>query len=150
MEPLRIKWDLFIIILAIYNSIAIPISLAFSPPSFKYFWVLALNNIIDICFLCDIIMQFRTTYFNPITGDEETDLKKIAKNYIKGSFWIDTLSTIPFEKMVHLFIETVDTLEHSAEDHTGKYNVISCLKLVRVLRLGRLINYCNESDDFKL
>ena len=30
------------------------------------------------------------------------------------------------------------------------YDLISCLKLVRVLRLGKLINYLNESDDFKL
>ena len=30
------------------------------------------------------------------------------------------------------------------------YNLIACLKLIRVLRLGRLINYLNESDEFKL
>ena len=108
MEPLRIKWDLIIIILAIYNSIAIPISLAFDPPSFTYFWILALNNFIDLMFLCDMVMQFRTSYFNPITGDEEFDLKKIAKNYIKGTFWIDMLSTIPFEKITHLFFNDDD------------------------------------------
>ena len=30
------------------------------------------------------------------------------------------------------------------------FDFISCLKLVRVLRLGKLISYLNESDDFKL
>ena len=30
------------------------------------------------------------------------------------------------------------------------YDFISCLKLIRVLRLGKLISYLNESDDFKL
>ena len=56
MEPLRIKWDLCIIVLAIYNSIGIPISLAFSPPSFDSYGVVFINNIIDFCFFIDIIM----------------------------------------------------------------------------------------------
>ena len=38
--------------------------------------------------------------------------------------------------------------EERIRDNT--YNLIACLKLIRVLRLGRLINYLNESDDFKL
>ena len=30
------------------------------------------------------------------------------------------------------------------------YDFVSCLKLIRVLRLGKLISYLNESEDFKL
>ena len=97
LEPLRVKWDLFIIILAIFNSICIPISISFSPASFQNLLMQSLDVFIDCCFWVDIIIAFRTTYKHPITGDEVSDVKKIAKNYIKGTFWVDLLSTIPFE-----------------------------------------------------
>ena len=97
MEPFLIKWDLIIILMAIYNSFQIPLGLAFKPPSYEYTFVKIINSLIDICFFFDIILSFRTTYFNPITGAEIFDPKKIAKNYLKGRFWIDLTSTLPFE-----------------------------------------------------
>ena len=103
METLRVKWDLFIIILAIYNSICIPISISFKPPSFDSWSVNSFNNFIDICFWLDIAITFRTTYKHPITGGEISDIKKISKNYISGQFWIDLVSTFPFEFIGELF-----------------------------------------------
>ena len=139
MELILIKWDLVIIVLAIYNSISIPLGLAFSPPSYEYTWVKVFNYFIDSFFLFDMILQFRTTYVNPITGAEIYDSKMIAKNYLKGRFWIDLISIIPFE----LAAKFVDAENKS-------FRVFSCMKLIRILRLGRLINYLNESNDFKL
>lgn len=36
------------------------------------------------------------------------------------------------------------------QSETDRYLLISCLKLVRILRLSKLIDYLNSSDDFKL
>ena len=36
-----------------------------------------MNNVIDIIFALDIAMNFRTTYLNRLTGEEEIDTKKI-------------------------------------------------------------------------
>ena len=58
-----------------------------------------INTFIDCCFWVDIFLAFRTTYKHPITGDEISNPKKIGKNYIKGTFWLDLLSTFPFELM---------------------------------------------------
>ena len=140
MEPLLIKWDLIVILLAVYNSFSIPLGLAFAPPSYEYTWVKVLNWLIDVCFFFDIVLSFRTSYFNPITGAEVFDPKMIAKNYLKGRFWIDLISTIPFE--------LIDQIVSTNNSKIG--SVFSCLKLIRILRLGRLINYLNESDEFKL
>ena len=52
------------------------------------------------------------------------------------------MSTVPFERVAKLFV--------GLDSDLSKFAVISCLKLIRILRLGRLINYLNESDDFKL
>ena len=48
-------------------------------------------------FFIDIVMNFRTTYFNPRTGEEIIDKKMIVMNYLSGHFIIDLLSTIPFD-----------------------------------------------------
>ena len=34
---------------------------------------------------------------NSKTGEEVFDLKKIAKNYLKGRFWVDVLASLPFD-----------------------------------------------------
>ena len=82
MEPLRIKWDLFIMLLAIFNSICIPIGLSFRPESFDTFIYKAFNLFIDACFWLDIILTFRTTFKHPRTGDEIISPKQIAQNYV--------------------------------------------------------------------
>lgn len=84
MDPYRIKWDLVIIILAIYNSISIPLEIAFEPPSLRSTYAQVLDTVIDMCFALDILLTFRTTVVHPMTGDEIFDPKKIAKYYIKS------------------------------------------------------------------
>jgi len=50
-----------------------------------------------VVFILDILFNFRTTISDFITGEEVTDSKKIAVNYIKGRFLLDLLAAIPFE-----------------------------------------------------
>ena len=57
------------------------------------------NVIIDIFFFIDIAAQFRTTDFLISTGEEITDSKQLATKYIKGRFFLDLMSSIPFEKL---------------------------------------------------
>jgi hypothetical protein len=58
-----------------------------------------LNWLIDFFFLLDIIVNFRTTFMNSKTGEEEFDPKEIRWNYLKSRFWIDFLATVPFDKI---------------------------------------------------
>ena len=104
MEPARVKWDMFIICLAVYNSIGLPIDLAFQPPMFQWGWVIVGEILIDTCFILDIILAFRTTYMNPLTGEEVFCSRTIALNYLKGTFWIDFFATVPFERIAKIVI----------------------------------------------
>jgi len=78
----KLRWDLVIIILSIYNSIVLP--LQFSIP--KYFADVKFFNIgdaiIDILFLLDIFINFRTKYIDPKSEEVISDSKKIAINYL--------------------------------------------------------------------
>ena len=55
--------------------------------------------IIDIAFLVDILICFRTSVLNH-EGKEVTDSVFIAMKYIKGSFVIDFIAGIPLEILI--------------------------------------------------
>jgi len=65
----RSKWDFLIIFLAIYNSFSIPLKLAFNPYVLNINGFLAADAIVDLVFLFDIILTFRTSYLDPKSGD---------------------------------------------------------------------------------
>lgn len=92
----RIYWDFVIILMACWNSFTLPIEIAFEPAFFRSDSTKIFNFMIDSCFGIDIIVNFLTTYQNT-SGDEMVEPSRIAINYIKGRFWIDLLSTIPFD-----------------------------------------------------
>jgi hypothetical protein len=105
-----------------------------------------MNSVIDILFALDILISFRTTYQCPDTGTEVVEGCRIFKNYFFGRFIIDLVSTIPFDK-IEL---SAETLEHAEAGGSSHYAVISCLKMIRVLRLQKLISHINASEDFKI
>lgn len=64
----------------------------------------AFNYFIDAIFFIDLVLNFRTTYFNPRTGDEVSDPKLIAASYLKSRFWFDLLAAVPFDDVIGFFV----------------------------------------------
>ena len=58
-------WDLFIIVLAIWNCLYIPFEVAFKPE--KTTLIEFADRVIDVLFFTDIIINFMTSYVNPKT-----------------------------------------------------------------------------------
>jgi competence protein ComGF len=136
----RLRWDLFIMLLAIYNCISIPFNAAFAPEANVYY------DIFDICtdflFFLDIIINFRTSYVHFKTGLEIYDAKSIARNYFFSSrFWIDLLASIPLERIYILI---------NSNSNTSTLQLLGLLKLVRLLRLGRVIRYMKFKTGLKI
>ena len=103
--------------------------------------MVAINYAIDFLFFFDIILNFRTSTQDR-NGEEVISPKVIAINYVtEGRFWIDVLSTIPFELIMAKIFDIADA---------QKFQILSMLKLFRVLRLGRIIAYMNSTNDVKL
>ena len=74
-------WEKFIIILAIYNSIMIPWQLFYRDLGLTVFTgstVSLIDSIIDLIFIADIIINFRTTYLDTSNSEEVTDSIRIA------------------------------------------------------------------------
>ena len=96
-------WNNSIILFAMYNSVTIPIAIFYAEngPSFISSETIAmLDSVVDLIFLIDVIIVFRTSYLNTETGEEENDTHKIAKSYLNGSFLVDFASSVPFATFV--------------------------------------------------
>lgn len=65
-------WDLFIMMCALYNGLTLPIEISFEPAWMKLPVVSTIDTLIDISFLLDIIIVFRTT-ITGFDGEETTD-----------------------------------------------------------------------------
>jgi hypothetical protein len=74
----RMYWDFFIIALSLWVCFTTPLDIAFEPLTFKLSYIILFNKIIDILFILDIVINFRTSIADFITGDEITDSKTIA------------------------------------------------------------------------
>lgn len=98
------------------------------------------NNVIDGFFFFDILLGFRVTYRDQNTNKEIINFKSIARNYLRGEFWLDLVSTVPFELIMEKFEDDV-----SGEKLAG----LSMVKMTRVLRIQKLIMYLNSTDEIK-
>lgn len=91
-------WDLWVTTCLMFITLVVPVRLAFSEND-SVGWIVA-YEIIDFCFLTDIVLTFFSSYSDSVTNDEVTNLRKIAVNYLKGWFFFDVASLIPLDYMV--------------------------------------------------
>lgn len=97
----KVKWDMMIMLLSLFNCFSVPLAVAFQPTTFEANAFVIINFIIDFCFFCDIIVTFRTSFIDD-QGNEETRYMFIASNYLRSTFIIDFLATVPFDTILQL------------------------------------------------
>ena len=100
-HPKKIYFEIFVILLAIYNCFGIPLEICFAPETMEATEFLIVNSIIDFIFGIDIYVQFKTTFYDPLSGDEVFDKSTIFWTYLKGRFLIDFLATVPFDNITY-------------------------------------------------
>ena len=139
-DNFKSKWDMVIIILAIFNCFTIPMKTAFEPPGMNSVLFTVINSIVDLVFLLDIIITFRTAYIDDY-GNEISTPKDIAITYLKGVFWVDLLATLPLDQILKIFV---------ADKNNPIYESFGVLKLIRVLRLNKIIAFLNIDQEIKI
>ena len=99
-SPAREQWNQLMLMLVLYNCVQIPFSLAISVDEEAKDGFEVFDIIVDSCFAVDILLNFRTTYYD----DEELvkEAKIIMKKYAKGWFPIDFLATFPWQALGNL------------------------------------------------
>ncbi|KAM4034053.1 voltage-gated inwardly rectifying potassium channel KCNH6 isoform 2-T2 [Anomaloglossus baeobatrachus] len=144
-SPFKAVWDWLILLLVIYTAIFTPYSAAFllNDQDEERTWECGyscnpldiVDLIVDIMFIVDIIINFRTTYVN--TNDEVVSHPaKIAIHYFKGWFLIDMVAAIPFDLLIY----------RTGSDETT--TLIGLLKTARLLRLVRVARKLDRYSEY--
>ena len=141
------KWDIFIILLVLFNCYTIPMAVAFENISWMRSKPYEITEyLIDISFAIDIIIAFRTT-FDTAGGNEEFNGKIIARTYLCSSrFVVDLLATIPFELVLYIILPA-----GAMDGELSQYQqFFGMLKLVRLLRLRRIVRLLDIGQEYKV
>ncbi|XP_068205688.1 potassium voltage-gated channel unc-103 isoform X11 [Palaemon carinicauda] len=160
-SPFKAVWDWIILLLVIYTAVFTPYVAAFllneqeqarknhdqydSP-------IVYIDLIVDIMFMVDIVINFRTTYVNH--NDEVVSHPgKIALHYLRGWFLIDVVAAIPFDLLLvtdsepHATASTERDLEQEADDEKTT-TLIGLLKTARLLRLVRVARKIDRYSEY--
>ncbi|XP_036212087.1 potassium voltage-gated channel subfamily H member 2 isoform X3 [Myotis myotis] len=142
-SPFKAVWDWLILLLVIYTAVFTPYSAAFLlketeegpvAPDCGYACqpLAVVDLIVDIMFIVDILINFRTTYVN---ANEEvvSHPGRIAVHYFKGWFLIDMVAAIPFDLLIF---------------GSGSEELIGLLKTARLLRLVRVARKLDRYSEY--
>ena len=95
-------------------------------------FLIAFHICVDIYFIADIFLNFRTAYYEQKMLSPVLDPRLIARYYVFGKsgyggwFWVDLLAAIPFDRI--------------PSDSTRSSALLSFFKLGRLFRLSRLMS----------
>uniref|UniRef100_A0A6I8Q228 Potassium channel, voltage-gated eag-related subfamily H, member 6 n=1 Tax=Xenopus tropicalis TaxID=8364 RepID=A0A6I8Q228_XENTR len=144
-SPFKAVWDWLILLLVIYTAVFTPYSAAFllNDQEEESSWECGyscnplniVDLIVDIMFIVDIIINFRTTYVN-INDEVVSHPAKIAIHYFKGWFLIDMVAAIPFDLLIY----------RTGSDETT--TLIGLLKTARLLRLVRVARKLDRYSEY--
>ncbi|XP_053322028.1 potassium voltage-gated channel subfamily H member 2 [Spea bombifrons] len=143
-SPFKAVWDWLILLLVIYTAIFTPYSAAFllndqeeqekENCGYSCNPLSVVDLIVDIMFIIDILINFRTTYVN---SNEEvvSHPGKIAIHYFKGWFLIDMVAAIPFDLLI---------FGSGSEETTTLIGLLKTARLLRLVRVARKLDRYSE------
>nr|XP_057917628.1 potassium voltage-gated channel subfamily H member 2-like isoform X3 [Doryrhamphus excisus] len=152
-SPFKAVWDWVILLLVIYTAIFTPYSATFllsdqeeaamQACGYSCSPLNVVDLIVDIMFIVDIVINFRTTYVN--SNDEVvSQSSRIAVHYFKGWFLIDMVAAIPFDLLIYRSGEEV--VRGGGEGETT--TLIGLLKTARLLRLVRVARKLDRYSEY--
>ncbi|XP_029429686.1 potassium voltage-gated channel subfamily H member 6 isoform X2 [Rhinatrema bivittatum] len=143
-SPFKAVWDWLILLLVIYTAVFTPYSAAFllNDQEEEKSWECGyscsplniVDLIVDIMFIVDIIINFRTTYVN-INDEVVSHPGKIAIHYFKGWFLIDMVAAIPFDLLI---------FRTGSDETTTLIGLLKTARLLRLVRVARKLDRYSE------
>ncbi|GFR48311.1 hypothetical protein Agub_g10192 [Astrephomene gubernaculifera] len=122
----KTAWDLFIMVLVLYNSVLVPLAFSYGLPDWPALFIL--EWVMTFLYLVDMAVSFRTGYYDD-DGNVVRDSWPVARNYLKTWFLIDFFATVPF-----------DAIGAAAGMGSGRSQlmILAFLKTPRLLRLIKM------------
>ena len=139
-EPFRQKWDLFLVVMVGYVAIVYPYRVAWDvviEPASPAFWF---DVVVDLYFVLDMGLNFRTAVVDPRSGTLVFDRKSIAKRYLSTWFIIDLISSLP--------LHYVALIQGNENTHsTRSMKTLRILRLAKMLRIIRIASMLERTAD---
>jgi len=140
-KSVRLRWDIAITVVMLYVLVDIPIQICFDLNlPINHPWSLV-EFAVDIFFMVDVILNFNTGFI-----EEEKFISsrtEIAKRYVSGWFWLDLLTSIPFDRIFGLG----NSLHISQISKILKiFRIARLLKLLKLLRLISTVSKWENND----
>ncbi|OQV23764.1 Potassium/sodium hyperpolarization-activated cyclic nucleotide-gated channel 4 [Hypsibius exemplaris] len=147
----RFYFDLFMLIVLLANLMILPVSISFFNDDFSIPWII-FNCFSDTIFIVDLVCNFRTGLINPEnSADVVLDPKEIARRYVRSWFFVDLISSIPFDYVVLVISIWDDDFAKSQIVHAGRalriLRMAKLLSLIKLLRLSRLVRYVSQFEE---
>ena len=128
----KLAWDIFVLSILLAVSMLVPVRLAFATHD-PISWLVA-YTVVDSIFAIDLILTFFTSISDENKAYEITKKKIIAKQYLKGWFWVDLISIFPVDALFLADDSSATLLARFAK--IGKlYKLIRMIRLAKVFKL---------------
>mgnify|MGYP000860104023 CR=1 FL=1 len=127
-----------------YNSIIIPVQIFYKEKGHSALSgnvISCIDAFVDLFFLLDVIIRFRTSYLDTKQSFEVRDPHVIGKKYLKGSFFLDFISSVPFSSFAG---------ESTPQAAGDILDALGLLKLLRLSRLFTTVQRSNLAQDIKV
>ena len=119
------KWESLTTLLCYLTCLIVPFQASFHSKS-TALWVV--SYLVDVLFLIDIVLRFFVAFYHK--ASLITDRVLIRSQYMKGRFALDLLSILP-----------LDIFVFARSSHHVWYQVLSYLRLNRMLRFHRMMKF---------
>mmetsp|Transcript_11168 Transcript_11168/g.29378 ORF Transcript_11168/g.29378 Transcript_11168/m.29378 type:complete len:1050 (-) Transcript_11168:535-3684(-) len=151
-SPFRQYWDMFMLFNLLFLVVTLPYRLSYGAIQsnftvtaseggtscvFEFDGWNVWDSIQDFLFFVDIVFNFRTAFY--ADGVLVDDAKSVARHYAKTWFFIDLISTLPFDIVWQLV--AVYGQNCGLDSDSDLDTIIQFTRVIRVFKLTRLIRF---------
>ena len=117
----------------LYVSFTVPLRVCFSIDIQLWSFAFWVELVVDVFFVCDVVLNFRTSYYDA-NGFRENRPSRIMRHYLRGWFLVDFISCLPYG-YVQYFVPQ------------GEDDNASQLKAIKAVRLMKITKVCLNLPD---
>jgi potassium voltage-gated channel Eag-related subfamily H protein 7 len=129
--PIANWWDVILIGALLFTTFVTPAEVALLEVELN--GLFAVNRFVDAIFLTDMYVNFHMIFYSD-TGGAVTSKIQIRERYLRGWFWLDFFSLLPYDCIG--FLDT-SSGEVGAADVSAKFRIVRLLRLLKLLRIVR-------------
>lgn len=141
----RQVWDAVQVMLLCYVAIVVPWRLGFGlylvPGTVGWWWEAG----VDAFFIGDIVMNFRTAYWDERTGHLIVSPKQIQRRYLATWFVLDVIACLPLSYLLLLLGSDGEASQQTMTTKVAK--LVRLAKFTKMLRLARIKRIYQHYED---